>query len=650
MSELHNRRNREDEESYEPQRVMIAVKIGEVVSHTDGVFRIIQVVDFGTVVGINLETGRHASLRIPELRPLKDAEVIFQPNATDIEDIADEDWKIAQGRFAAIQPFLDQMVSGRDDMKKRAQEVGVNAATLYRWLRRYNSYGTVSALIPLKRGWTSGKSRLSSEMEALINDALEKVYLTRQRNSASKTIEYIEGVCRERGIQPPNHMTIRARIARLSEKAVLRARGYHEKARNRFHPTPGMFPNADYPLSVIQIDHTPADVILVDDLYRKPIGRPWLTLAIDIYSRMVTGYYISFDAPSETSVAMCVAHSILPKEEWLMLHKIDAEWPVWGKPTTIHVDNGPDFRSDNFRKSCMAYGINLEFRPVKVPRYGGHIERLMGTVLRQVHSLPGTTFSSIGDRVEYDSDNNAVMTLGDFESWFITYITKVYHHKMHSGTGLSPLKKWDVGIFGNADVPGAGLPPRPADRMTLQLDFMSSITRTIQPFGVTWHDMKYYAEPLRPWINATDRPTGKKRSFLFRYDPRDISSIWFFDPELKSYFRIPFADQTRPSMSLWEYNQVRQKLKAEGIDSVNQHLVDAGLAEMRQKVEQASATTRKARRQAQRRKVHESGITPANPIRKTNGFQKPDRPAPDASEYIDGLIKGDIDDPYGDLA
>ncbi|WP_455872252.1 Mu transposase C-terminal domain-containing protein, partial [Serratia proteamaculans] len=248
------------------------------------------------------------------------------------------------------------------------------------------------------------------------------------------------------------------------------------------------------------------------------------------------------------------------------------------------------------------------------------------------------------------SPEYAVMTLGDFESWFITYITKVYHHKMHSGTGLSPLKKWDVGIFGNADVPGAGLPPRPADRMTLQLDFMSSITRTIQPFGVTWHDMKYYAEPLRPWINATDRPTGKKRSFLFRYDPRDISSIWFFDPELKSYFRIPFADQTRPSMSLWEYNQVRQKLKAEGIDSVNQHLVDAGLAEMRQKVEQASATTRKARRQAQRRKVHESGITPANPSRKTKGFQKPDRPAPDASEYIDGLIKGDIDDPYGDLA
>ncbi|EOX3183652.1 Mu transposase C-terminal domain-containing protein [Escherichia coli] len=639
-----------DEDAFEPQRVMIAVKIDELVSHAEGNFRIVQVIDFGTVLGANLETGRHTSLRIPELRPLEDAEAIFPANATDIEDIADGDWKIAQERFAAIQPFLNTQVWSQEDVKERALETGVDVSTLYRWLKRYNSYGTVSALIPMKRGWSSGKSRLSAEMEELIGDALEKVYLTRQRNSARKVIEYIEEICRKRGIQPPNHMTVRARIARLSEKAVLKARGFREKAQNRFHPTPGTFPNADFPLSVIQIDHTPVDVILVDDVYRKPIGRPWLTLAIDVHSRMITGYYISFDAPSETSVAMCVAHSILPKEEWLSLHQIDTDWPVWGKPVTIHVDNGPDFRSDNFRKSCMAYGINLEFRPVKVPRYGGHIERLMGTVLREVHSLPGTTFSSIKDRVEYDSDNNAVMTLRDFESWFITYVTKVYHQKLHTGIGLSPLKKWDIGIFGNVEVPGAGLPPRPADRMTLQLDFMSSVTRTIQSFGVTWNDMRFYSEPLRPWINATDNATGKKRSFLFRYDPRDISSIWFYDPELKTYFRIPFADQTRPSMSLWEYKQVRQKLKSEGISSVNQHLIDSGLAEMRLKVEQASATTRKARRQAQRRKEHESGITPATPVKKSIETTTADNPASGTSEYISGLISGDIDNPFGDLA
>jgi len=59
------------------------------------------------------------------------------------------------------------------------------------------------------------------------------------------------------------------------------------------------------PLVIVQIDHTPADIILVDSFERKPIGRPWVTLAIDIATRMVTGYYVSFEAPSRLSIALC---------------------------------------------------------------------------------------------------------------------------------------------------------------------------------------------------------------------------------------------------------------------------------------------------------------------------------------------------------
>lgn len=73
----------------------------------------------------------------------------------------------------------------------------------------------------------------------------------------------------------------------LSEKEVLRRRGYKEKAKNKFQPKPGRFPDVSYPLDVIQIDHTPMDIILADDKTRQAIGRPWLTVAIDVYSRMI---------------------------------------------------------------------------------------------------------------------------------------------------------------------------------------------------------------------------------------------------------------------------------------------------------------------------------------------------------------------------
>ncbi|WP_454740503.1 hypothetical protein [Cupriavidus necator] len=41
---------------------------------------------------------------------------------------------------------------------------------------------------------------------------------------------------------------------------------------------PGHFA-ARHPLDIVQIDHTLADIILVDEAYRHTIGRPWLTLA-----------------------------------------------------------------------------------------------------------------------------------------------------------------------------------------------------------------------------------------------------------------------------------------------------------------------------------------------------------------------------------
>ena len=35
------------------------------------------------------------------------------------------------------------------------------------------------------------------------------------------------------------------------------------------------------PLQLLQMDHTLVDVVVVDEVDREPIGRPWLTLAIE---------------------------------------------------------------------------------------------------------------------------------------------------------------------------------------------------------------------------------------------------------------------------------------------------------------------------------------------------------------------------------
>jgi putative transposase len=77
------------------------------------------------------------------------------------------------------------------------------------------------------------------------------------------------------------------------------------------------FEGATYPLSVVEIDHTKLDLMLVDDVDRVPIGRPWITLAFDVFSRMVTGFYISLDPVGAISTGLCIAHSMIRKEGWL---------------------------------------------------------------------------------------------------------------------------------------------------------------------------------------------------------------------------------------------------------------------------------------------------------------------------------------------
>lgn len=598
---------------FEPSRERVRVEVGSMVRCDKQVFRIVQLLDFQNVVGMEVETGRSHSLRISELKPVEQERIDGLYVNHDISTISSDEWAIAQQRFSAIKPLLHNSVLPRASVETRAKEVGVDIATLYRWLERYRSWNEVLALVPRKRGWQSGNSRLTAQAEKLIEQVIDEHYLTIQRKTVQSTISEIESQAKALGITPPSASAIRARVSRIPEKIKLRRRGFADKARNRHTPSVGTFPGADYPLAIVQIDHTPVDLIIVDDRHRKPIGRLWLTLAIDVHSRMITGYYLALEEPSEISVAMCVAHSILPKEAWLNLHGVQGEWPVWGFPRVVHSDNGPDFKAENFRRSCANYNIENQFRPVKRPKYGGHIERLLGTFMRELHELPGTTHSSVTKREGYDSDKHSVLTMNEFEEWLVRSIL-LYHANYHSAIYMSPARKWHLGFFGNREADAlVSIPPRPADPLTVQLDFMPSDRRTIQHYGVQL-DLYYYSEALRHWIGTTDPDTGNARKFVFRRDPRDISIIWFYDPVLKQYFRVPVAYQAFPAATLWEYRAAKKQAVEEGRQHIDDALIARLILERRQIVEEASASTKKARRDAQKHKTHSKKSTPARPV------------------------------------
>jgi putative transposase len=490
-------------------------------------------------------------------------------------------------------------------VRHHATQGGVHMVTVYRWLARYEATGQLSALLPAARGGSRGQCRLAPEVNALLQATIEEYYLTTQKRGVQATAEEVQRRCRRAGFSPPHLNTIRARIAQVSEKERGRRRGHGRHGRDGDEPLHGAFPNAEWPLAVVQIDHTPGDILLVDDVQRLPIGRPWITVAIDVFSRMVAGFYVSLDAPSALSAGLCLAHAILPKDTWLATHGIETSWPVWGVMDVVHADNAKEFRGKMLQRACEQYGIDLHWRPVARPHFGGHIERLCGTLNHAIHTLPGTTFSTPQGRGAYRAEQQAAMTLSEFEHWLAVRITQIYHHAKHAAIGMPPLTKFEQGIFGDATRPGRGLPPLPSDPERLRLDFLPYLERTVQPYGVKLDNILYYHDVLKPWIGAS--APGKARTprrFIIRRDPRDISTVYFHDPQLNQYFAIPYRRLDAPSMSLWELRAVRRQLKEAGEQAVDETALFAGYERLRAIEAHAVNATAKARRQAQRWRHH----------------------------------------------
>ncbi len=432
------------------------------------------------------------------------------------------------------------------DVKDVAWDLGVSQATLYRLITAYRASGTVEALMPRTSGRPAGLRLLDKKVEALIAKCIREIYLTPNRPTLKRLTEEVHAKCAAAGFPLPDRRTIRARVRAIPERtrALRRSEATGVKATT---PTPGKLV-ATRPLEIVQIDHTEVDVVVVDEENRQALpGRPWLTLAIDVFSRMVTGFHLSMSEPSRLSLGLCMLRSTFDKAAWLSEHGVTEEWPTAGLPELIGVDNGSDFRSAAFRRACENEGVRVEFRPPGRPHYGGHIERLMGTMMREVHALPGTTFSNVAERGRQDPKKSAGLTLHELETYFAIEIVEGYHQRIHRGLQRAPIAVWREFI-------GETPLRMPKDRMAFWVSFLPEARRKLRPDGV------HMFGPLKYWHGALASDLGRSgREVVVKYDPRDLSRIFVARPS-GHFVEAHWNDLTWPPVSLHEWdNQLRER-------------------------------------------------------------------------------------------
>ena len=462
-----------------------------------------------------------------------------------------------------------------------AQELGVSRATMYRLITAYRAKATVSSVEPRSKGRRKDTLVLDAKREKLISSTIYEIYLKPERPTMTYLIEQVRARCAQIGLPLPDRRTIKARVNRIDRRTVALKR----KDARGVKATTAL--SGEYvtsrPLEVVQIDHTEVDVFLVDETTRKTMDkRPWLTLAIDVFTRMVVGFHLSMDKPSRVSLGLCMLNAVYDKSAWLAERQIDASWPAAGLPEAVHADNGADFRSHAFAWACREEGIKLIFRPLGAPHYGGHIERLIGTMMGRVHFYPGSTFANPTARQGNKSGRFAAMTFREFECALGWEIAGRYNEEIHSALLRPPVAVWREHE--------ASLALRmPKDRMAFWVSFLPDAHRTLRPDGIWLHDIPY-------WSNALSGQVGRTKSeLLIKFDPRDVSRIFVQHPD--SHFLEARARPLGfPAISLREWNQAKKALGGKGRKERNDEQITKTALAQRQLIDKAIAKTAAARR------------------------------------------------------
>jgi putative transposase len=584
----------------------VPIRVGSKVMCGDRMFEITGSITSNRVLGIDLESKKTESLLIDDIRPLeKQSLEESESTITAKENLLGHDqeqWSKARMRFAAIKPLVGVQYKERSDVSFLATTNGIHRSTLYRWLRTYANEGQVSALVATKPGRKTGSTVLREEQEKMITSAIEDLYLTPQRHKASDVVAEVQARCSRLGIRAPCPNTIRSRVAAIHPAHALRKRGRRDMASNRYDSIRGSFPGATHPLAVVQIDHTQVDIFVVDEIHRLAISRPWLTLAIDVYSRMVVGIHLGFDEPSAVTAGMCLANAICPKREYLAHLGVKGNWPTYGIMSAIHSDNGSEFHSQLLQRACENFAIDIHWRAIPKPNWGGHIERLMGTVANELRKLPGTTFSNPSQRKGYDSEARAALTIRELEQQIVEFFVNIYHLRVHSELGIPPIKRWELGISGDGAVKGTGNFDVPEDPQRVRIEFLPFEERTIQPYGICLNGVTYYDPILDPHVGSTDpQIPSRKQKFTIRRDPRDISKVYFLDPATHQYTPIPYRNTGLPAISLRELQATKKLLRERGENATDQAAIFSAIERNRTRVDEAQRKTKAARREVARR-------------------------------------------------
>jgi putative transposase len=431
-------------------------------------------------------------------------------------------------------------------------------STIQRWKSLYlQGRQDISVLCDNTAAKGNRTERYPVEVLEICRKSIERTYLVRERRTIQRTLEdATHRVDQENQLRPaelflklPTRRLIKRLIQEIPAYDVYSARFGHDAARTKFRSVMG-HTVSEGPLDRAEIDHTILDLLVLDEQTCLPLGRPYITLCIDHYSRCILGVFVAFTPPSYMSVAECLKDCFRPKV-WLRTAcpEIKNDWPAYGVMSTLVLDNGLEFHSDSLQQACYSLGIEMNYAPRRQGWFKGTIERFIGTMNRAVaHGTPGTSFANIMDKGDYDPAKHAVITLSRLKTILRKWIADVYHQQCHRSIQSTPVDKWTSSIRPE-DI------RLPDESTNFDLVMGRVGEKVLTHRGIEHEGLFYNSEEL----TELRLREGPKLRVEIRANDSDIGAIYVLHPSTSASYSVPALRQDyAQGLSLWQHKVIKR--------------------------------------------------------------------------------------------
>ncbi|GAK85053.1 transposase [Vibrio ponticus] len=432
--------------------------------------------------------------------------------------------------------------------------------TLADWQKAYFESGrTWLSLVP-KHSQKGNRNSLT-DSQSFVDEAIEKKYLTRERLSVAETYRYYKS-----RVIKANQEIVGSKIKMLQERAFynrvnrlpaydVAVKRYGKRYADRKFRSVGQQISATKPMEYVEIDHTPIPVILIDDELDIPLGRPYLTMLYDRFSKCIVGLSVNFREPSFDSVRKALLNTLLNKN-WVKdkYPSIKKEWPCCGKIDHLVVDNGAEFWSKSLEDSLKPLVSDIQYSQAAKPWRKSGIEKLFDQLNKGLtNSLPGKTFTNPVQLEDYDPKKESVIRVSVFLELLHKWVIDYYHMSPDARNRAIPYHKWYESSWLPNTYEGE-------EEVQLKIELGLLRHRTIGIAGIRLHNLHYQSDELIEYRKYSSVKSEEKLFVKTKTDPSDISAIYVYLDSEQRYIKVPAVDYSgyTKGLSLFEHERIQR--------------------------------------------------------------------------------------------